>query len=138
MSNVIFRSINEPIREGSTWDETWKGPDKGLIHCWELGRRRAEKEPELAEQAKRNELPPLGWKGGVERKLKVEEKFGCLWYLAEWQGLRGENLNIDVTEEVKLVCTRFGMPVTFTGDQEKYAPSEEESREEPGFRLSSV
>ena len=121
MSNVVFRSISEPLREGLSWDETWKGPDKGLIHCWELGRRRAVKEPELAEQAKRNELPVLGWKGGVEKKLKKPEKFGCLNYLAEWQGLRGEDLSIDTTQEVTVVCSRFGMSITFTGDQEKYA-----------------
>lgn len=38
-----------------------------------------------------------------------------------WQGLRGEDLNIDPTEEVVLKCTMTGMAVVFTGDMAKYA-----------------
>ena len=117
----IFRSIKEPIREGLSWDESWKGPDNGLITCWEVGRKRAEREPELAEQAKRGELPVLGWKGGVEKKLKAKVKYGTLNYLSEWQGLRGEDLNINPSEEVELVCSRTGMKVIYTSDVEKYA-----------------
>ncbi len=101
----VFRSIKEPIREGLTWDERWKGADNGLITCWEVGRERAEREPELAEKAKSGELPVLAWKGGVEKKLKTK-KYGTLNYLAEWQGLRGEDLNLDPSKEVELVCSR--------------------------------
>lgn len=116
----IFRSIKKPIREGLTWDERWREPDNGLINCWEVGRELAKREPELAEKAQRGELPVLGWKGGVEKKLKGK-KFGTLNYLAEWQGLRGEDLNIDPSEEVELVCSRTGMKVIYTPHVDKYA-----------------
>ena len=33
-----------------------------------------EKYPELAERAEKGELPVLGWKGGVEKKIKKGEK----------------------------------------------------------------
>jgi len=123
MTHRIVRSISEPMREETdlTWEEIWQGPDKGLIHCWDLGRKRAMQEPELADKIKRNELPPLGWKGGVERRLKLKEKFGALFYLAEWQGLRGDDLDIDISKEVELLCSRTGMRVIFTPHTEKYA-----------------
>ena len=62
----------------------------------------------------------LGWKGGVERKIIKSEKYGALNYLAKWQGLRGEDLNIDLTEEIELVCSKTGMRVIYTADQKKY------------------
>ena len=120
MTEIVFRSKQEPFREGLTWEERWKGPDKGLITCWEVGQRIREENPELAESAMKGELPPLGWKGGVERKLKAREKIGTLMYLAQWQGLRGEDLDIDTGAEPQHVCTRTGMRVIFTGDYEKY------------------
>lgn len=96
--------------------------------CWEVGRERATREPELAEKARKGELPTLGWKGGVEEELKKKEKYGTLNYLAEWQGLRGEDLSIDVTKEVELVCSRTGMKVILTPDSEKYAPKGKEAK----------
>ncbi len=80
-----------------------------------------EREPEVAAAAVRGELPPAGWKGGVEKKLKKKEKIGTFFYLAQWQGMRGEDLDIDLEEEPELVCTKTGMRVIFTGDFEKYA-----------------
>ena len=62
----------------------------------------------------------LGWKGGVSRSLKKNEKFGSLKYLAQWQGLRGEDLDIDLGEERSLTCSRTKMRVTFTPDRAKY------------------
>lgn len=121
MSTRVFRSIEEPIREGLTWDELWNGPDKGLIASWEVGRRRAKQELELARKAKMGELPVSAWKGGVEKNLKKTEKYGTLNYLAEWQGLREEDLDIDLSEEVALVCGRTGMTVIYTANNEKYA-----------------
>jgi len=117
----IVRSIKEPIRDGLSWEEKWKGPDDGLIACWEVGRDLAREDPELAEKAKRGELPVLAWKGGVEKMLKKKEKYGTLNYLAEWQGLRGEDLKIAPAEEVALVCSRTGMKVIYTPHVEKYA-----------------
>ena len=94
MGSRIFRSIDEPIREGITYDEMWKDSDRGLIKCWENGRQRAERDEGLTSAALNGELPPLHWKGGVVEGLKIERKFGTLYYLAEWQGMRGENLSL--------------------------------------------
>ena len=60
--------------------------------CWEVGRELREKKPELARRAENGELPALGWKGGVETKTKKGEIYGTLFYLAQWQGLRGDDL----------------------------------------------
>ena len=81
MNQRIHRSHKEPKREGLSWDERWKGKDKGLITCWEVGRELREKEPELASRAEKGELPVLGWKG-VEKKTKKGEKYGTLFHLA--------------------------------------------------------
>ena len=120
MSKRIFRSCHEPIRKDPSFEERWRGSDKGLITCWEVGRRKSIESPELAERAKNGELPVLGWKGGVEKKIKKKEKYGSLNYLAQWQGLRGENLDIDLTEEREIVCSKTGMKVIYTGDATKY------------------
>ncbi len=116
----VERSFAEPNRENLTWDERWKGSDKGLITCWEVGRGKRLTEPELAEKTEKGELPVLGWKGGVERKIQKSEKYGTLNYLAQWQGLRGEDLNIELDIEVELICSRTGMKVIYTPDASKY------------------
>ncbi len=121
MSKVISRSIHEPIRENPNWQERWKGPDKGLITCWEVGRAKAEKEPRLVMSARKGELPVLGWKGGVAKKTKKEAKFGTLYYLAQWQGLREESLEIDPEKDIEIICSKTGIKVTFTGDPKKYS-----------------
>jgi len=63
----------------------------------------------------------LGWKGGVDKKTKKGEKYGTLKYLAQWQGLRGEDLNIDLSDEPELICSRTGVKVIYTADFDKYA-----------------
>lgn len=120
MSQRIYRSYKERNREGLSWEERWKGSDKGLTTCWEVGRELREKEPELAKRAENGELPPLGWKGGVEEKIKKIEKYGTLYYLAQWQGLRGEDLDIDLSQEPAIACSKTGMTVIYTGDVAKY------------------
>ncbi|EIK94071.1 hypothetical protein PMM47T1_23472 [Pseudomonas sp. M47T1] len=117
---LVSREITHPLRPKLTWEETWQGPDQGLIRCWEIGRERADKMPELAHQCRAGELPVLGWKGGVARVLKKKDKYGALKYLAQWQGLRGEDLNVTIDQEVTLTCSRTGMTVTFTPDRAKY------------------
>jgi hypothetical protein len=116
---AIRRSIDTPIRTGLDWHATWEGEDKGLIKCWEVGRQLAKSKPELAEAAGRDELPATNWKGGVSRTLKKLEKYGALQYLAQWQGLRGEDLAIDPAAEVTITCSKTGMVVTFTPDISK-------------------
>ena len=115
----IYRSFSEPDRENLTWEETWRRDDKGLIKNYEVGRALAKKEPELAEKAKRGELPVLGYKGGVDKTLKKKEKIGALNYIAKWQALREEDLNLNLDEEIVLTCTKTDMRVTFTMDLEK-------------------
>ena len=111
----IRRSCKKSIRQGLTWDERWLGPDKGLIACWENGRELSETKPELAQRAKKGELPISGWRGGVEKKGKgKQKKHGTLCYLAEWQGLRGDDLDIDPSEKKELTCSRTGMKVIYT------------------------
>lgn len=121
MINHIFRSYQEHKREGLSWTELWRGNDKGLIACWEVGRDLSVKDPELAERAKNGELPVLGWKGGVDKKILKKQKYGTFNYLALWQGLRGDDLNIDLSEEREIICARTGMKVVYTDDAAKYA-----------------
>ena len=121
MSQKISRSRKEPIRESLSWEERWEGPDKGLILCWEIGRQLSQKEPELAERARNGELPVLVWKGGVEKEIKAKKKYGSHLYLAQWQGLRGEDLDIDLSQETELVCPKTKVKVVYTSDSEKYS-----------------
>jgi len=126
----IYLNTSEPDREDLTWDQIWLAVDRGLIHCWQLGRRNARRDPELAARCIAGELPPLGWKGGGLKTLKKLTRWGSLQYLAEWQGLRGEPLNIDLNEEPTLICQRTGMIVTFTPDISKLAGSGNDIDEE--------
>ncbi|MFA7942028.1 hypothetical protein ACEK06_06145 [Pseudomonas brenneri] len=126
MSRLIQRSIAEPERQGLQRSEVWEAPDCGLIVAWETGRKLSTQQPELAEKALNGELPPLNWKGGVAKKLVKREKFGSLRYLAQWQGLRGEDLSIDLDEEVTRVCTKTEMVIIFTPDIRKFASSQDE------------
>lgn len=116
----IHRSVTVPIREGAKWDERWNAEDSGLIACWERGRKKRLENSALAAQAACGQLVVLPWKGGVEKAIK-NKKFGTLFYLAMWQGLRGEDLNIDSAEEITLTCAASGMAVVFTGNVAKYA-----------------
>lgn len=122
MSSRIYRSRQEPIREREklTWEEIWKGPDKGLITAWEIGRKLADEDQELSAKAKRGELPISVWKGGVEKNIKSKRKYGPLLYLAEWHGLRGDDLDIDFSEERELICSKTGVKVIYTNDFKKY------------------
>ena len=115
----IYRSFDAPNREGLTWEEIWHSSDRGLIKSYEMGRKLARNKPELAERAKNGELPATGYKGGTDKAIKKMEKVGSLNYLAEWQALRGESLNIDLDKEVVLTCSRTGVRVLFTGNIEK-------------------
>jgi hypothetical protein len=128
MTTRLYRSIREPIRDGLSWEERWRGPDQGLIWCWERGRQMRTRQPERAARAEQGELmvsevvaayrtePVPVWRGGVSKRLKDVpiKPDGSLNYLAEWQGLRGEDLDIDVAEERVIVCTKTGQAVAFS------------------------
>jgi hypothetical protein len=121
MEMRVYRSKTEIARYGINWDEQWNGQDNGLIACWERGREKRIEDPSLAALAATGQLVVLPWKGGVEKSIKKKQKFGTLFYLAMWQGLRGEDLNIDPAEEITLSCAATGMVVVFTSDITKYA-----------------
>ncbi|MCK4842432.1 MAG: hypothetical protein KAT04_11230 [Methylococcales bacterium] len=117
----ITRSKNKSIRVGNiSFNERWSQQDKGLITCWDRGRELRIKDLELALKTEIGELPVLGWKGGVDKVIKKKQKYGCLNYLAQWQGLRGEDLNINRNQEIEITCTKTNMKVIFTSDQSKY------------------
>jgi hypothetical protein len=70
---------------------------------------------DLAARAEDGELVPLGLKGGVQKKLKGHAvKHGTLHYLAAWQGLRGEDLDVDLLRETLIVCSKTGQAVLFS------------------------
>lgn len=52
--------------------------------------------------------------------MKAKKKYGTLFYLAQWQGIRGEDLDIDTDVEYELFCSKTGVKVIFTGDVKKY------------------
>ncbi len=117
----MHRSITEPIRHKQSFDDRWGTVELGLITSWERGREKSGEEPQLAALAVAGQLPILPWKGGVEQAIQKKMKYGALNYLAMWQGLRGEDLNIEVEEEVALTCTGTGMTVVFTNDPAKFS-----------------
>ncbi len=114
MSKRIHRSIKKPIRENPTADAKWRGDDRGLILCWEEGRQLGESQPKLAARALKGELPMLSYKGGVKRHPKKKKKNGSLCYFAQLQGLRGEDLDIRLSETYLLKCSRTGVKVTYS------------------------
>jgi len=117
----IHRAIAEPIRANLTWEECWKRADQGMIVSWERGREKSIEDPELASQARTGQLVMLPWKGGFEKAIKKKEKYGSLHYLAMWQGLRGEDLNIDIEKETRVTCAVTKMTAIFTNEFAKYA-----------------
>jgi len=116
---LVQRSICEQIRRGLAWDEAWKSDDQGLIKAWEAGRLLQRTSPELADVARKDELPILPAKGGAESSLKAGTKFGSMWYLAMWQGLRDDDLHAPTEGEVSMTCSRTGVKVTYTWDTGK-------------------
>ncbi|MDR6711222.1 hypothetical protein J2W83_000812 [Pseudomonas hunanensis] len=55
----VQRPIDRPIRSPLSWQETWEGPDNGLIRCREIGRERARANTELAQRCRDGQLPVL-------------------------------------------------------------------------------
>ena len=116
---IVSKSISEPIPRTTSWEESWGNLPSGLVTAWNTGREKMVKSPELAEAARNGQLVPLVWKGGVEKKIIKTTKYGSLYYLAMWQGIRGEDLNIDLDSEPSVTCSITGMTVIFTSDTEK-------------------
>lgn len=123
VKDKIFVAFETPTRAGLSWEERWKGPDRGLIGCWEIGRSIRERDPDLAARAENGELPVLDWKGGIAKATKAKKKFGTMYYFAQWLGLGGKDLDIDLSSEPVLTCARTGVSVTYTNDPKKFAGS---------------
>lgn len=98
MSKKLTRPLKQTVRTGLSVAELWGGPDRGLICCWERGRQKRNEEPDLAKRAEAGELVPLAWQRD------------SLLYLATWQGLRGEALNLPLDGELTLTCTKTNKP----------------------------
>jgi hypothetical protein len=120
----IQYDISSPPTLGESWEERQEGPDRGLISAWLRGIALAKEQPALAAAALRDELPVLPFRGGLERAIKVKNKVGALHYIAMWQGLRGNNLSIDLTKELQKTCSLTKVTVTFTGDTKRLLASE--------------
>ena len=122
---LVYQSISNPPTSSDVWHERWEGSDQGLICSWMRGIEKGQENPDLAAKAKAGELPVLAWKGGLEKSIKTKTKVGAMAYLATWQGLRGEDLNIDLDIEVSITCSRTGVPVLFTNQIHKLLQTEE-------------
>ena len=112
---IIHRSTDDRPVLSDRWESRWEGPDIGLTCSWLRGIEKARNEPALRDAALRGELPVLAWKGGGAA-IKAGKRLGSLHYLATWQGLRGEDLNIDSEVGAVLTCTLTGIVATFTDD----------------------
>ncbi len=119
--------IKRPVRDlnSLSYEERFGTITSGLVTSWEIGRKLATKDPELAAKACNRELPILSWRGGVEKRLKTGVKIGVFYYLAQWQGLREEDLSIDIEKDVTIVCSKTGVAVTFTSNNTLLMEQEE-------------
>ena len=70
----LERSIQQPIMEFVDMDHRWRGPDAGLIWCWERGRQKAVEDPALAVMARKEVLVPLAFK----ERCCMDHPEGCL------------------------------------------------------------
>lgn len=122
---LIYHPISNPPTPSEDWHERWNGPDQGLVCSWLRGIEKAQEDPDMAAKAKAGELPVLAWRGGLEKSIQSKTKTGAMAYLATWQGLRGEDLNIDTDIELSITCSRTGVPVLFTSQLHKLLQNEE-------------
>lgn len=117
---IIQASITAPPANQADWYKRWEGPDKGLICAWLRGIEKATQDPLMVSQAKRGELPVTVFRGGILKALKIPRvKIGSLHYLAYWQGLRGEDLCVDLDSEPSKTCTATQTVFIYTSDISK-------------------
>ncbi len=115
----ISRSIQENIRENLSYDERENQEDNGLISAWEVGRNQAKKDEEFASKVINGALPVSVFKGGFKKKLDtIYFKYATFKYLAQLQGLKGIDLDIDTDRDdgLELVCSETGMKSIFSAD----------------------
>lgn len=114
---TLFAHDPPPINEDYTL--RIDGPDRGLINAWLAGLEKRKEWPEVIAKVSAGELPPLPFRGGIAEEIQTKKKVGHLWYVAMWHGLRGDDLNLSTGAELVMVCSRTGVSVLFTIDQEK-------------------
>lgn len=95
-----------------TYAERWEGPDGGLVAAWRQGLLMRELRPDWVQAADQNELPELPWRGGGSEVIKGK-RMGTWLYLAMWQGLRGEALDINTAEPLEMQCARTRVTTLF-------------------------
>ncbi|WP_423459916.1 hypothetical protein [Ottowia sp. VDI28] len=122
---LVECSASSPPTAEANFEKRVNGPDGGMVSAWLAGRELSSQRPDLAAAATANELPILAFAGGVERKIKLQEKLGALQYVAMWQGLRGDDLRVNLSEESVLMCSKHGVRVRFTADWRKLASAED-------------
>lgn len=62
---------------------------------------------------------PLVWKGGVEKKFLKTTKYESMYYLAIWERLRGENLNINLDSEQSVASAATAIMIIVMPNIEK-------------------
>jgi len=121
----IYRSINEPIRENRSYEERNSSVKASLESAWEAGRKNRESFTKLIPFLKQGGLPKLSFKGGHnmppyknDEPPKYQFKHGHYNYLAQRQGILGEDLNIEVfeDEEQEMICKISTKKTIFTFD----------------------
>jgi len=132
----IYRSIEKQIRKSLSYEDRWNSTEKGLITAWEAGRklRTAKSHKELVDFLKKGALPKLEFRGGHkmppyknDEPPKYKFKYGHYNYLAQMQGMLGQDLNINIqdSEEQELVCKLSGKKTVFTFDIFKFMTKKE-------------
>lgn len=119
-------SASNPPPVEQDYDIRMNGPDGGIVNAWLAGLSMRSRLPKLATAAEAGELPVLPYRGGVERALKTKSRVGSLLYVAMWQGLRGNDLDVDTSVEPVLTCARHGVTVRFTIQTAELLASEDE------------
>lgn len=120
---IVTHSAQDPPSISSDYAVRMEGPDQGIINAWVTGLAKRTNAPDVAAKTAAGELPILPFRGGVEAAIKAKSKVGHLLYVAMWQGLRGEDLDIDADSEISMTCTRTGVRVLYTMDYEKLRTS---------------
>ncbi|MDR2220830.1 MAG: hypothetical protein LBE24_09695 [Methylobacillus sp.] len=116
---LLRESFANPPPVSRDYNVRINGPDGGIINAWQAGIALRGSRADLVSAAQAGELPILPYRGGVDRAIKAGVKTGSLHYLAMWQGLRGDDLNIDTNNVPPLICSRYGITVHFTSDTRK-------------------
>ena len=122
---LVTQAADAPSTLASSWEDRWHGPDCGLIAAWQAGRDLALLRADLVAACVANELPELPWKGNGRLLKRRVPRYGPFHYVAMWQGLRGDDLHIDTSIDLRRVCARTGQAVIYTSRSAAWAGAED-------------